>query len=85
MLFRAKGREKMIADRAYSPGLFASPDGRASLLYFAAGVPTVGFIYGTADLSPLDESALDGYGADLNCSESSRGGQPPVPSTGWLV
>ena len=36
MLFRTEGREKMIADRAYSRGLFASPD---RLLYFAAAVP----------------------------------------------
>jgi hypothetical protein len=51
----------MIADRAYSPGLFASPDGRASLLYFAAAVPTVGFVHGAADLSPLNAAALEGY------------------------
>jgi hypothetical protein len=50
----------MIADRA-SPGLFASPDGRASLLYFAAAVPTVGFVHGVADLSPLNAAALEGY------------------------
>ena len=50
----------MAADRAYLPGLLASPDRRASLLYFAAAVPTVGFVHGTADLSPLD-AALEGY------------------------
>jgi hypothetical protein len=50
----------MIADRAYWPGLLEHPNGRASLLYFAAAVPTVGFVHGTADLSPLD-AALEGY------------------------
>jgi hypothetical protein len=50
----------MFADRAYSRGLVASPDRLASLLYFAAAVPTVGFIHGTADLSPLNAAALEG-------------------------
>jgi len=58
MLFQAEGREKMIADRAYSPGLFASPD---RLLYFAAAVPTVGFVHGAADLSPLNAAAFEGH------------------------
>ena len=53
----------MFADRAYSPGLLAPPDGRASLLYFAAAVPTVGFVHGAADLSPLHAAALEGYEA----------------------
>jgi hypothetical protein len=50
----------MLADRAYSRGLVASPDRLASLLYFAAAVPTVGFIHGTADLSPLNAAAFEG-------------------------
>ena len=50
----------MFADRAYSRGLVASPDRLASLLYFAAAVPTVGFIHGAADLSPLNAAALGG-------------------------
>ena len=49
----------MFADRAYSRGLFASPDRLASLLYFAAAVPTVGFIHGAADLSTLNAAALE--------------------------
>jgi hypothetical protein len=44
----------MFTDRAYSRGWVASPDRRTSLLYFAATVPTVGFVHGTADLSPLN-------------------------------
>jgi hypothetical protein len=51
----------MFADRTYSRGLVASPDRRASLLYFAAAVPTVGFIHGAADLSPLNAAALEDY------------------------
>ena len=50
----------MFADRAYSRGLLASPDRLASLLYFAAAVPTVGFIHGAVDLSPLNAAALEG-------------------------
>jgi hypothetical protein len=64
MLFRAEGRENMVADRAYSPGLLASPDWRASLFYFAAAVPTVGFVHGAVDLSPLKAAALEDYAED---------------------
>jgi hypothetical protein len=54
-------RENMFADRANSRGLVASLDRLTSLLYFAAAVPTVGFIHGTADLSPLNAAALEDY------------------------
>jgi hypothetical protein len=54
-------RENMFADRANSRGLVASSDRLTSLLYFAAAVPTVGLIHGTADLSPLNAAALEGY------------------------
>jgi hypothetical protein len=49
----------MFAHRAYSRGWVASPDRLASLLYFVAAVPTVGFIHGTADLSPLNAAVLE--------------------------
>jgi hypothetical protein len=61
MLFRAEGRENMIADRAYSPGSLAFMDRRASLFYFAAAVPAVGFVHGTADVNPLNEAMLESY------------------------
>jgi len=51
----------MFADRAYSPGLFASPDRRASLLYFAASVPTVGFVHRAADLNAANAAGFEGY------------------------
>jgi hypothetical protein len=40
----------------------ASPNRRndARLFYFAAALPTVGFMHGAADLNPLDEVAPDG-------------------------
>jgi hypothetical protein len=44
----------MIADRAYSPGSDRFIDRRASLFYFAAAVPSVGFLHGTADVSPFN-------------------------------
>ena len=51
----------MIADRVYSPGLLASTDRRASLFYFAAAVPAVGFVHGPADLYPLNAATLESY------------------------
>ena len=61
MLFRAEGSENMIADRAYSPGSLAFMDRRASLFYFAAAVPAVGFVHGPADVNPLNEAMLESY------------------------
>ena len=62
----------MFADRACSRGWVASSDRLASLLYFAAAVPTVGFIHGTADLSPLNAAALDGYAEDRFIKRAPR-------------
>jgi hypothetical protein len=45
----------MIADRTYSPGSLPFMDRRASLFYFAAAVPAVGFVHGFADVNPLNE------------------------------
>src|SRR5258708_5738240 len=56
MLFRAERRENMSADRAYSRG---SPPFRArgaSLFYFAAALPAVGFVHGSADVNPLNDA-----------------------------
>ena len=61
MPFRAEGRENMVADRAYSPGLIAPTDRRASLFYFAAAVPAVGFVHGPADVNPFNEAMLESY------------------------
>jgi hypothetical protein len=49
----------MVADRAYWPGLVETPNGRTRLLYFAAAVPTLGFVHGTPDLNPLNAAALE--------------------------
>jgi hypothetical protein len=62
----------MFADRAYSRGWAASSDRLASLLYFAAAVPTVGFIHGTADLSPLNTAALEDYIENRFIKRSTR-------------
>ena len=51
----------MVADHAYWPRLHEPPNGRTNLLYFAAAVPTVGFVHGTADLNPHNAAALEGY------------------------
>jgi hypothetical protein len=61
MLFRAEGRENMVADRAYSLGLLASTDPRASLFYFAAAVPAVGFVHSPAGLNPPNAATLGSY------------------------
>jgi hypothetical protein len=59
MLFRAEGRENMIADRARPQGSLPFLDRRATLFYFAAAVPAVGFVHGPADVNCLDEAMLD--------------------------
>jgi len=57
----------MVADHAYWPRLHEPPNGRMNLLYFAAAVPTVGFVHGIADLNPGNAAALEGY-----ASQSAR-------------
>ena len=54
----------MIADRAYSPNSLSFMDRRASLFYFAAAVPAVGFVHGPADLYPLNAATLGSYAED---------------------
>jgi hypothetical protein len=54
----------MIADRAYSPGSLPFMDRRASLFYFAAAVPAVGFVHGTSDLYSRNLAALESYTED---------------------
>jgi hypothetical protein len=51
----------MIADRSYSPGIFASTDQGASLLYFTAAVPAIGFVHRPGDVNPLNEAMLENY------------------------
>ena len=51
----------MVADRAYSPNSLSFMDRRASLFYFAAAVPAVGFVHGPADVNPLNEAMLESY------------------------
>jgi hypothetical protein len=46
-------------------------DGR--LFYFAAALPMVGFVHGTADLNPLDEAALE---SDVDRTIERRRGIP---------
>jgi hypothetical protein len=70
MLFQAEGRENMVADRAYWPGSLPFMDRRASLFYFAAAVPTVGFVHGAADVNPLNEAMLESYAE--NCFMNHR-------------
>jgi hypothetical protein len=51
----------MVADHLYGPRFLEGSNGRTKLLYFAAAVPMVGFVHGTADLNPLDAAAAEGY------------------------
>jgi hypothetical protein len=55
------GRDNMVADRVYWPGLLNAPNGRTTLLYFAAAVPAVGFVNGAADLNAVNAAPLEGY------------------------
>jgi hypothetical protein len=80
----------MFADRSYSPGLFAPTDRRASLIYFAAAVPTVGFVHGAADLSPVNAAALEGrfMARTLRIDTAARGQCPttsPQCSRLWTL
>ena len=61
----------MIADRAHSPGSLPFMDRRASLFYFAAAVPAVGFVHGPADVNPLNEAMLESYAE--SCFKESWG------------
>jgi hypothetical protein len=56
----SRRRDNMVADRAYWPGLREPPSGRTNLHYFAAAVPTVGFVHSAADLN-VNAAALEGY------------------------
>jgi hypothetical protein len=72
MVFRAGGRENMFADRAYSPGFFASTDRVASLLYFTAAVPAIGFVHGPGDVNPLNDTMLEGYAENRSMNYRAR-------------
>lgn len=64
----------MMPDRAYSRGALAFMDRRASLFYFAAAVPAVGFVHGTADVTPLHEAMFESYaeGRFMNHGRENR-------------
>jgi hypothetical protein len=72
----------MVADRAYSTGFLAFPDRRTSLFYFAAAVPTVGFVHGAADLNPLNAAALESYAED-RFIRRARSTTSPQSSRRW--
>jgi hypothetical protein len=73
----------MVADRAYWPGLREPPSGRTNLLYFAAAVPTVGFVHGAVDLDPLDAVALEGYAENRFIKRAQRSDTAPQTSGRW--
>ena len=70
----------MVADHAYWPRLHEPPNDRTNLLYFAAAVPTVGFVHGAADLNPLDATAVEGY---AETRFIKRAQTPPLSSKRW--
>jgi hypothetical protein len=65
----------MIADRTRSPGSLPFKDRRASLFYFAAAVPAVGFLHGSADVSPLNGAILESYSEDSFPWQAERAGR----------
>jgi hypothetical protein len=79
MLGRAEGRENMVADRAYSTGSLAFMDRRASLFYFAAAVPAVGFVHGSADVNLLNEAMFERQAEScfMNYQAENRCGRLP--------
>ena len=56
----------MIADRAYPPASFACTDRQASLFYFAASLPAVGF-------GPRDAVALERYAVPTRAAKRGEG------------
>jgi hypothetical protein len=48
----------------------SSPRNDARLFYFAAALPTIGFVHGAVDLNPLDEAALE---SNVEITERRRG------------
>jgi hypothetical protein len=62
----------MIADRAYSPGFFATTDRGASVLYFTAAVPAIGFVHGPGDVNPLNEAMLESYAENRFMTHRAR-------------
>jgi hypothetical protein len=48
----------------------SNPRNDARLFYFAAALPTVGFVHGAADLNPLDEAAPE---RNVEITERRRG------------
>jgi len=75
----------MVADRAYWPGLLESPNGQTSLLYFAAAVPTVGFVNGATDLNPINAAALEGYAETRFIKRAQRSDIAPQSSGRWSL
>jgi hypothetical protein len=65
----------MIADRAYSPGSLAFMDRRASLLYFAAAVPAIGFVHGPTDVGPVNVGMHESYSEDSFPWQAERAGR----------
>ncbi len=50
-----------MPDRAHSRGALAFMDRRASLFYFAAAVPAVGFVHGPTDVNSRNEAMFESY------------------------
>jgi hypothetical protein len=73
----------MVADHAYWPRLHEPPNDRTNLLYFAAAVPTVGFVHGAADLNPLDAAAVEGYAETRFIKRAQRSDTAPQTSGRW--
>src|SRR5262245_34324494 len=66
MLFFERKRERtwsltMPTRRVHSPFI----DRRASLIYFAAGVPAVGFVHGAADVNSFNEAMVESFMNDV--------------------
>jgi hypothetical protein len=73
---RAEGRENMDPRWACS-----NSRNDARLFYFAAAVPTVGFVHGAAHLTPLDEAAPE---SNVEITERRRG-IPFLHRHAWLA
>jgi hypothetical protein len=75
----------MVAHRAYGRGLVETSNERTNLLYFAAAVPTVGFVNRATDLNPTNTAALEGYAETRFIKRAQGSDRAPQTSGRWFL
>jgi hypothetical protein len=68
----------MVAHHAYCQDARQCPSDRTKLLYFAAAVPTVGFVHSPADPNPIDAAVLESYAEARFIKRAQRSDMVPM-------